>query len=158
MSRFFCLSAAILAAAMLSGQAAAHSPGAAHQHGDFGQAGDPKKSARVVQIAMREEKGRMVFVPDRVEVRKGEQIRFVLSNDGELNHEFVLGTRKGIEEHAREMKKSPEMEHDDDHSITLGMYATGEVLWRFTKAGHFVFACLIPGHLEKGMIGSVVVK
>jgi uncharacterized cupredoxin-like copper-binding protein len=38
------------------------------------------------------------------------------------------------------------------------MYATGEVFWRFTRAGRFVFACLIPGHLEKGMIGSIIVK
>ncbi len=152
------IAGAILAAALLSGAAVAHSPGAAHERTDFGRAGDPGKPARVVAITMREDKGRMLFSPDRIEVRKGEQIRFVLSNEGDLNHEFVLGTRQGIEEHAREMRKNPDMEHDDAHSITLGMYATGEVFWRFTRAGRFVFACLIPGHLEKGMIGSIIVK
>jgi uncharacterized cupredoxin-like copper-binding protein len=37
------------------------------------------------------------------------------------------------------------------------MYGTDELVWRFSKEGRFVFACLIPGHLEKGMIGTVVV-
>ncbi len=100
----------------------------------------------------------MLFVPDRVEVRKGEQIRFELSNDGMINHEFVLGTRKDIDEHAREMKKHPDMEHDDAHSRTLGMYGTDELIWRFTKPGRFVYACLIPGHLEKGMTGIIIVR
>ena len=100
----------------------------------------------------------MMFVPDRVEVRKGEQIRFILTNEGMVNHEFILGTRKEIDEHAIEMKKNPGMEHDDAHSKTLGMYGSDELVWHFTKAGRFAFACLIPGHLGKGMIGTVIVQ
>jgi multidrug efflux pump subunit AcrA (membrane-fusion protein) len=34
----------------------------------------------------------------------------------------------------------------------------GELVWKFTKRGKFEFACLIPGHYEKGMFGKVVVK
>jgi uncharacterized cupredoxin-like copper-binding protein len=136
----------------------AHSPEVMHEHTDIGEPGNAKKPARVVQIAMREEGARMLFVPDRVEVRKGEQIRFVLSNEGMVNHEFVLGTQKEIEEHAKAMKRNPGMEHDDAHSRTVGMYGTDELVWHFTKAGRFLFACLIPGHLEKGMVGTIVVE
>ena len=107
---------------------------------------------------MREDGARMLFVPDRVEVRKGEQIRFVLTNEGMVNHEFVLGTQKEIEEHAKMMKKHPHMEHQDAHSRALGMYGSDELIWRFTKAGRFVFACLIPGHLERGMSGTIIVN
>jgi uncharacterized cupredoxin-like copper-binding protein len=32
------------------------------------------------------------------------------------------------------------------------------MIWRFTKAGTFEFACLIPGHREAGMIGTIIVK
>lgn len=145
-------------AALASVVASAHSPGKSHEHADFGEPGSPKKPARVVQIAMREEGSRMLFVPDQVEVEKGEQIRFMLTNEGLVNHEFVLGTRKEIEEHAVEMKKNPGMEHDDDHSKTVVMYMSDELVWHFTKPGRFVFACLIPGHLEKGMIGTVIVN
>jgi uncharacterized cupredoxin-like copper-binding protein len=35
---------------------------------------------------------------------------------------------------------------------------SGELIWRFTKAGEYEFACLIPGHREAGMHGKVVVK
>ena len=148
----------VMASALMSGGALAHSPGEMHEHTDFGEPGNPKKPARVVGIAMREEGARMMFVPDRVEVRKGEQIRFVLTNEGMVNHEFILGTQKEIDEHAIEMKKNPGMEHDDAHSKTLGMYGSEELVWHFTKAGRFVFACLIPGHLERGMIGTVMVN
>jgi len=129
-----------------------------HGRTAFGEPGDPKKPARVVRVVMREEHGRMLFVPDRVEVKRGEQIRFGVENEGDVNHEFVLGTERGIAAHAVEMKKNPDMEHADEHSLTLGMYGIGDVLWRFTKRGQFVFACLIPGHLERGMKGIVIVK
>ena len=35
---------------------------------------------------------------------------------------------------------------------------SAEILWRFTKAGTFEFACLIPGHYETGMKGTVIAK
>ena len=34
---------------------------------------------------MREGDGKMMFMPDRVEVKRGEQVRFVLSNVGALD-------------------------------------------------------------------------
>ena len=34
---------------------------------------------------------------------------------------------------------------------------SGEIIWQFTKAGNFHFACLIPGHLEAGMSGKISV-
>jgi uncharacterized cupredoxin-like copper-binding protein len=149
--------AAVIALVFFATTVLAHSP-EMHEHADFGEPGDPGKPTRTVEIAMRENGARMLFVPDRVEVRKGEQIRFVLSNEGMVNHEFVLGTKKEIEEHAKMMQKRPHMEHHDAHSRTLGMYGSDELIWRFTKAGQFVFACLIPGHLERGMRGTVVVS
>ena len=33
----------------------------------------------------------MRFAPDRIDVRKGETIRFVLQNEGQLRHELVFG-------------------------------------------------------------------
>jgi uncharacterized cupredoxin-like copper-binding protein len=151
------LAIAAIALALAATAVLAHSP-AMHEPADFGEPGDPGKPTRTVEIAMREDGARMLFVPDRVEVRKGEQIRFVLTNEGMVNHEFVLGTQKEIEEHAKMMKKHPHMEHQDAHSRTLGMYGSDELIWRFTKAGRFVFACLIPGHLERGMSGTIIVN
>jgi uncharacterized cupredoxin-like copper-binding protein len=150
-------SSLVLAAALPPIGVLAHSPGEAHEHTESGEPGNPREPTRVIQIVMREEGGKMLFAPDRIEVNEGEQIRFMLTNEGMVNHEFVLGTRKEIDEHAKEMKKHAGMEHDDAHSRTLGMYGSDELVWRFTKVGRFVFACLIPGHLERGMIGTVIV-
>jgi uncharacterized cupredoxin-like copper-binding protein len=33
----------------------------------------------------------------------------------------------------------------------------GEIVWTFTKAGTFSYGCLIPGHWEGGMKGSITV-
>jgi uncharacterized cupredoxin-like copper-binding protein len=35
---------------------------------------------------------------------------------------------------------------------------TEEIVWQFTQAGAFYYACLIPGHFEAGMIGKIVVR
>ena len=53
------------------------------------------------------------------------------------------------------MKKNPQMEHAEPNMVTLAPGKTGEVIWRFTKAGKVDFACLQPGHYEAGMKGLV---
>ncbi len=132
----------------------------AHQGEHFlaGEPGNPKKPARVIQVTAREADGKMLFVPDKVDVRKGEQIRFIIRNNGLLAHEFVLGSVKENDKHAELMKKYPDMEHDDPNGKSIEPGKTAEILWRFSKAGTFEFACLIPGHREAGMHGSVTVK
>jgi len=137
-----------------------HSALAHEDHGHFsaGRPGDPQKPARVVKIKMFEGSGKMGYEPARVEVRKGEQIRFVLQNDGEEDHEFILATVAENRKHAEAMKKSPDMEHDDPNAKRLLPHGHGEIVWKFTKRGQFEFACLIPGHYEKGMFGKIIVK
>ena len=130
----------------------------AHETTPFGQPGDPGKEIRTIHVTMGEKETKMLFVPDMINVKKGEQIRFVVDNEGIYNHEFVLGTERSLLEHAAEMKKHPHMVHADAHSLSVAPYARGELLWRFTKSGHYAFACLIPGHLERGMRGTIVVK
>ena len=129
-----------------------------HEASAFGEAADPKKPSRTIHVVMREDGNKMLYVPDTIEVKKGEQIRFIIDNEGLYNHEFVLGTEKAIRAHAVEMKSHPDMEHDDAHSLRLGMLTRGELLWHFTKTGRFLYACLIPGHLERGMRGTIIVK
>jgi uncharacterized cupredoxin-like copper-binding protein len=140
---------------------AAAGPGApGHSHAAFsaGEPGDPKKPARIVQVTMREGDGKMTFQPDRIEVKRGERIRFQIRNSGLLDHEFILATTQENEKHAEEMKKNPEMEHDDPNAKRVSPGKNSEIVWRFTRRGQFEFGCLIPGHREAGMIGTVIVK
>jgi uncharacterized cupredoxin-like copper-binding protein len=56
------------------------------------------------------------------------------------------------------MEKNPDMEHDDPNSKRLKPKTKGEIVWQFTEAGTFEFACLIPGHYQSGMVGVIVVE
>jgi len=156
--------ATALAIGVLSGSASAapgHKPGEGHSHPEetaYGKPGDPKKPARIVQIVMRESDGKMLFLPDTLKVRKGEQIRFQLRNNGEIDHEFVVATVEDNLKHMKEMEKNPDMEHDDPNARRVKPKKTAEIVWQFTKAGTFDFSCLIPGHRQAGMFGTIVVE
>jgi uncharacterized cupredoxin-like copper-binding protein len=135
----------------------------AHEnHGNFsaGEPGNPKKPARTIRVLMTDygDEKEMKFEPAVITVRKGEQIRFVLENTGTESHEFMLATVAENRKHAELMKKFPGMEHDDPNGKRVAVSERGELLWRFTKAGEFEFACMIPGHYEAGMHGKVIVK
>jgi uncharacterized cupredoxin-like copper-binding protein len=127
-------------------------------HFSAGEPGDPKKPAQTILVIMRESGGKMLYFPDRIEVRRGTQVRFILRNNGLLPHEFLLATKEENLKHAEEMKKNPEMEHDEPNGKRVEPKKSAELLWRFTKAGTFEYGCLIPGHREAGMIGTVIVK
>jgi uncharacterized cupredoxin-like copper-binding protein len=122
-----------------------------------GEPGDPKKPAETILVIMREGDGKMLYIPDRLELRRGQQVRFILRNNGLLPHEFVLATTAENLQHAEEMKKHPDMEHDDPNARRVEPKQSAELVWRFTKAGTFEFGCLIPGHREAGMTGIIVV-
>jgi uncharacterized cupredoxin-like copper-binding protein len=135
-------------------------PGPALAHGTFaaGDPGDPKKpTSRTIEIVAREADGRMSYTPDKIEVKRGEQIRFVIKNEGELAHEFLLDSFEGNAKHKIQMEKNPTMEHDEPNGTRLETKKAGEILWVFDKVGTFEFACLIPGHYEAGMKGVVTV-
>jgi uncharacterized cupredoxin-like copper-binding protein len=120
----------------------------------FGRAADPAKAKRIVRVEMSDA---MRYTPDRVTVKRGESVRFVVTNRGQVPHEMVLGTKKELEAHAELMKKHPGMEHDQPYMLHVPPGRTYEMGWQFTKAGEFHFGCLIPGHFEAGMKGRVIV-
>ncbi len=107
---------------------------------------------------MSEGDGTMSFAPGRIAVSKGEQIRLVMRNAGELRHELVLDSAEGNLKHKAAMAQNPDMTHEEPNGRVLEPKATAELVWRFTSSGTFEYACLIPGHYEAGMKGVVVVE
>jgi uncharacterized cupredoxin-like copper-binding protein len=152
------LGAACLALPVLVGLLAEASAHGGHEHFAAGDPGDPKKPFRIVKITMLEDGKKMLFEPAVVEARLGEQVRFEIFNEGSWDHEFMLATEADNRKHAELMKKFPDMEHDDPNAVRLSPLASGAILWKFTKRGTFEYACLIPGHREAGMHGTVIVK
>lgn len=129
----------------------------------FGRAGNPKTANRTIRVGMNDT---MRFVTTAsapresgdIVVKKGETVRFVLRNDGKVMHEMVIGTMKELKEHAELMRKFPNMEHEEAYMSHVAPGKEGEVVWQFTRAGEFHYACLIPGHMEAGMIAKITVK
>ena len=121
----------------------------------FGREGDPKRVTRTIKLDMTDA---FRFTPANITVKRGEMVKFVVANSGKVMHEMVLGTTEELKAHAELMKKFPDMEHADANMAHVKPGAKGEIVWQFTKAGEYQFACLIPGHYEAGMVGKVVVK
>lgn len=118
----------------------------------FGRAADPKKAKRTVRVDMTDE---MRFHPAEITVKRGEVVRFVPVNKGQVLHEMVLGTMDDLKKHAELMRKHPGMEHDEPHMAHVAPGKSGEMGWQFTQTGEFYYGCLVPGHFEAGMIGKV---
>lgn len=149
----------VLAALTLSGGAFAggtHSGGHGHDNAEtaIGKPGVAAKANRTITVEMTDN---MRYTPSDIQVKQGETVRFIVKNNGQLRHELSLGTQKELLEHLEQMKKFPDMEHDEPSNVTLAPGKQGEIVWQFTKSGTVNFACLMPGHYEAGMKGAIKV-
>jgi uncharacterized cupredoxin-like copper-binding protein len=125
----------------------------------IGVPGDAAKVGRTITIAMKETgSGKMLFSPANFSAKEGETVRLKFTNSGETDHEFVMDTAEAILEHKKLMEQYPEMEHDDPNAIRLQPNGKGEIIWTFGKAGEYAFGCLIPGHYEAGMKGTLKIS
>lgn len=161
-SAFFALPVAALAhgdeTSAHGAHASSHHSAAAEESGHaaaLGAPASPKDAKVTIEIVMNDT---MRFSPERITIKRGETVRFVVRNQGNAKHEMVLGTLAELKEHAVLMRKFPNMEHEDPNAISVEPGKTGEFAWTFSKAGSFDFACLVPGHFEAGMKGRIIVK
>ena len=114
----------------------------------LGEPGDAADAERTIEISAEE----FEFSVDEIDVEVGETIEFVLTNEGNAQHEFSIG---GGHEHM-----------DDRHMHGPSTGSTGPIepgshgsfVWTFTEAGETVFACYIAGHNEQGMTGTLTVS
>lgn len=120
----------------------------------WGVEGDPRKATRTIAIDMADT---MRFTPDRIEVEPGTTVKFVIKNGGAQMHEMVIGTEGVLRQHAEAMKADPGMAHDAPYMAHVQPGAAGTIAWKFVEPGTYMFACLLPGHFEAGMKGTIVV-
>ena len=121
----------------------------------WGIAGQPAQATRTITLDMTDA---MRFTPDTLTVEEGETVRFVVRNQGRMLHELVLGSPDELAKHAALMVKFPNMEHDQPYMVHVDPGKAGEIVWHFNRAGRFEFACLIAGHYEAGMRGTLTVN
>lgn len=158
MKRLKAFLAAALAAIALG--AGAHGTGGHHEgpvpkeQTPWGIAGDAGAASRTIEVTMTDD---MRFAPDRIAVRRGETVRIVVHNAGAMFHEFVIGDPRTLREHAALMRRFPTMEHDEPYMAHVNPGATEHIVWTFNRPGRFRFACLVAGHYDAGMIGTIEV-
>jgi uncharacterized cupredoxin-like copper-binding protein len=93
------------------------------------------------------------FAPASIPIQAGETVYFVVTNEGEVEHEFVIGSREELLEHARVMTHGG-MREDSTRAIRVIPGQTKELVFTFGPATDLGFACLVPGHYPAGMSGQ----
>jgi uncharacterized cupredoxin-like copper-binding protein len=120
----------------------------------WGIAGTLKDVTQTMPVRMLDT---MRFEPSMLKIQEGETVRFVIRNAGNHMHEFVIGTPEENRRHAELMIKFPNMAHDEPYMAHVAAGKTGQIIWTFNRPGQFEFACLIAGHYQAGMRGTIEV-
>ena len=140
----------------------------------IGEKGKPSEITRSITIKMYDN----YFLPKSIKIKRGETVKFVVHNYGDLVHEFNIATKKMHLEHQKEMmkmiehgillgdridkvkmkkvaKKDHSMSHTHSNSILLEPNKSGEIIWKFSTDVALEAACNVPGHYEAGMISKI---
>jgi uncharacterized cupredoxin-like copper-binding protein len=122
----------------------------------IGTPGDPASADRVVEIRMTDQ---LTFDPASLDVTQGETVKFIVTNEGQAPHEFVLGKQAYQEDHAKEMGGSgASLAPDTDYGVGLVPGEQGELTWTFSEAGSVLYGCHVAGHYDAGMVGTITVS
>ena len=140
----------------------------------IGEKGKLSEVNRTVEIKMYDN----YFEPNEIKIKKGETIKFIVINYGELVHEFNIATKEMHIKHQPEMmkmaeheilladridkekmkqmaKKDHSMAHSHSNSVLLEPNEISEIIWKFSTTANLEAACNVPGHYQDGMIATV---
>ena len=140
----------------------------------IGEKGKASETTRTITIKMYDN----YYEPAQIQIKKGETIKFIVFNAGELVHEFNIATKEMHIKHQPEMmmmvkneillsnridkekmkqmaKKNPSMSHSHSNSVLLSPGEKGELVWKFNNKVKLEAACNVPGHYEVGMIAKI---
>ena len=144
------------------GDAAADSHDHSHSHDEgggaaegfaFGAPGQASAATRTIEVVADDP---YQFDPVGLEVESGETVTFVVTNEGERDHEFVLGDLEYQESHGEKMAAG-EMHHEGN-AVTVAPGATEELTWTFPSGGEVLYGCHVAGHYDAGMVGAISVS
>ena len=140
----------------------------------IGEIGKLSEVNKTIEIKMYDN----YFEPKEIKIKKNETVRFLITNYGELVHEFNIATREMHLNHQDEMmkmmeygillgdkidkqkmkelsKKDHSLAHSHKNSLLLEPNQSGELIWKFSKDIVLEAACNVPGHYDSGMIAKI---
>ena len=141
----------------------------------IGEKGKEEDVTKVITVKMFDN----YYEPNKIKVQKGETIKFIVKNVGELVHEYNIATKDMHLKHQPEMAKMVEheilladridknkmkqmaqkdhaMAHKHANSLLLEPNQTGEIVWKFNTSAKLEVACNVPGHYETGMVAKII--
>jgi uncharacterized cupredoxin-like copper-binding protein len=95
------------------------------------------------------------FSPDRIEVRPGTTVRFVVDNADPIGHELIIGD---ADVHLRHENGTEPTHAPRPGEVSIPGLTTAETTFTFGDLGSVLFACHLPGHFAYGMSGTVEVS
>ena len=140
----------------------------------IGEKGNLSEVNRTIEIKMYDN----YYEPKEINIKKGETIKFIVYNYGELVHEFNIATKEMHIKHQPEMMKMVEKEillgdridikkmkelaktdhsmgHSHSNSVLLEPDQSAELIWKFNTDADLEAACNVPGHYDSGMIAKI---
>ena len=143
----------------------------------IGEKGKLSEVDRTIEIKMYDN----YYEPKEINIKKGETIKFIVNNYGELVHEFNIATKEMHIKHQPEMmkmvenqilladkidkkkmkemaKKDHSMAHSHSNSVLLEPNEIGEIIWKFSANAKLEAACNVPGHYEVGMVANIKIN
>ena len=140
----------------------------------IGMQGNKESVDRTIKVSMYDN----YYQPNKFKIKKGETIKFIVQNKGELVHEFNIATKEMHLKHQPEMqmmveheilladkidknkmikmaKKNPLMAHKHSNSVLLSPGESAELIWKFNNSVDLEAACNVPGHYEVGMVAKI---
>ena len=141
---------------------------------EIGVKGKEAQVNRVIKVFMYDN----YYQPNNFKIKKNETIKFIVTNKGELVHEFNIATKEMHLKHQPEMmkmveneilladkidkkkmmeisKKDHSMAHKHSNSLLLSPGEKAELIWKFSNSIDIEAACNVPGHYEVGMIAKI---
>ena len=141
----------------------------------IGEKGEEEDVTKVITVKMFDN----YYEPNKINVKKGETVKFIVKNLGELVHEYNIATKDMHLKHQPEMakmveheilladridkdrmkemaKKDHTMAHKHSNSLLLEPNQTGEIVWKFSTSAKLEVACNVPGHYETGMVAKII--
>ncbi len=157
--RFKALAGLVLAP-VLSIHPASASPGVTHNSHHAASVASTG-ATRTIEIIARD----IEFSVSEIDVTQGETVRFIIRNEGELDHDFTIGDADTQATHRAEMQEmmsgmgdGHRHMHSAANAVMIAPGETAELLWTFGNDTNVEFGCNIPGHFESGMAGKFDVQ
>jgi uncharacterized cupredoxin-like copper-binding protein len=95
----------------------------------------------------------LMFTPANFEVPAGSEVTLKLVNNGAVEHNFIILKKGTVYTTAADI-----LPEDMIIDAKLAAGESGDFTFKIDEAGEYDVICNVPGHLEAGMVGKMIVK